>query len=321
MTKRDAVQPAHPTTPAAHAASAPPPLFSDPVPLDPKRSGWLRWVGPAMALAILVVVVLQLRQLELSEIIDVIPTNLLFWVVFALYYVSGPAFDWIIFRKLWGLPLSGLVALTKKLVSNELLFGYAGEVYFYSWARKKLKMATSPFGAVKDVAILSAMVGNAITLLMLALTWPLFQSLNLRIKGDAWLLSIGFIIATSTIILIFSKRLFSLNRRELGFVSVLHFVRTIVSTTLGGMAWAIALPIVPLGWWVMLATVRLLISRLPFLPNKDVVFAGVAVFLVGYDAEIGALMALWASLILLTHLVVGTVLATGDLLAVRTENT
>jgi len=315
---RDAVQPAHPTAPDV---DAPPPLFSDPVPLDPKRSWWLRWVGPAMALAILIVIALQLRELELAQIVGIIPRSPLFWIVFALYYVSGPVFDWIIFRKLWDLPLSGLTALTKKLVSNELLFGYAGEVYFYSWARKKLNMATSPFGAVKDVAILSAMVGNAITLVMLALVWPLFQSLHLKVKGDAWLFSIAFIIATSTLILIFSKRLFSLTRQELWFVSALHFVRTIVSTTLGGIAWAIALPIVPLGWWVMLATVRLLISRLPFLPNKDVVFAGVAVFLVGYDAEIGALIALWASVILLTHLVVGAVLAVGDLLAVRTEET
>ena len=48
----------------------------------------------------------------------------------------------------------------KKLIGNELLLGYVGEVYFYDWARRHVKMEGSPFGAVKDVAILSALAGN-----------------------------------------------------------------------------------------------------------------------------------------------------------------
>ena len=296
------------------------PLFRDPLPLEAKGNPFLRWIGPVMALAILIAVLLQLRQLKLSEIIEVIPTHPGFWIAFAFYYLSGPIFDWLIFRKLWRLPLSGFVALLKKLVSNELLFGYAGEVYFYSWARKKLNMATSPFGAVKDVAILSALAGNALTLIMLAVAWPLFQELDLKINPNTWLLSISFIIATSMLVVIFSKRVFSLSWSELWFVSGVHVIRTIVSTTLGAVCWSLALPGVDLSWWVMLATVRLLVSRLPFLPNKDVVFAGLAIFLVGHDVEISALMALMASLMLMTHLVLGVVLALGDLIAVRNDD-
>ena len=51
------------------------------------------------------------------------------------------------YRKLWGLPFSGIAALLRKMVSNELLLGYLGEVQFYAWARSRLNMATAPFGA------------------------------------------------------------------------------------------------------------------------------------------------------------------------------
>lgn len=49
--------------------------------------------------------------------------------------------------------------------------------------------------------------------------------------------------------------------------------------------------------------------RLPFMPNKDVVFVGLAVFLVGSDQQIVAAMTLMATLILAAHLVVGALLA------------
>ena len=59
--------------------------------------------------------------------------------------------------------LSGLIALHKKRISNEVLLGYSGEAYFYAWARQRSQMVAAPFGAVKDVSILSAIAGNAIT--------------------------------------------------------------------------------------------------------------------------------------------------------------
>jgi hypothetical protein len=45
----------------------------------------------------------------------------------------GPVSEWVIYRHLWRIPFSGLGALLRKLVSNELLLGYLGEVQFYAW--------------------------------------------------------------------------------------------------------------------------------------------------------------------------------------------
>ena len=63
----------------------------------------------------------------------------------------------------------------------------------------------------------------------------------------------------------------------------------------------------------MLATLRLLVSRLPLIPNKELVFAGLALFLIGRDAAAADAMALMASLFLVTHLVVGVTLGATEL--------
>ncbi len=284
----------------------------DPLPLAVRRSPLWQWATPVLSVAILIAVVYQLRSLDFAQLKALVPTNPLFWIVFAIYYFAPVAADFAIFRRLWGIPFEGFIALTRKLVSNELLLGYVGEVYFYSWARKKVAMAASPFGAVKDAAILSALVGNACTLAMMAFAYPLIDNLRLGIATQTILISVGFVILVSVLVVVFGKRLFSLTKSELWMVSGIHFARIVATTGLAALAWSLALPDVALSWWVLLATVRLLLSRLPFLPNKDVVFAGVAVFLVGHDVEISQLMALMAVIILSAHLVVGAGLAIGD---------
>jgi hypothetical protein len=109
-------------------------------------------------------------------------------------------------------------------------------------------------------------------------------------------------------VLFLRKKLFGLPRPDLLYVSAIHTVRIAVATLLTAYAWHLVLPDVGLQWWVLLSALRMLVSRLPLLPNKDIVFAGLAVFLIGHDAEIGALMTMMASLILATHLVLGLLL-------------
>ena len=286
-----------------------------------RRSAIWRWATPLLSVAILGAVVWQLRSLDLGRLRELIPTTPWFWLAFAAYYISGICFDFLIFRRLWGVPAEAFVALARKLVSNELLLDYVGEVYFYSWARKRLNMATSPFGAVKDVAILSALTGNAVTLVMMAVAWPFFDLLKLSVAGETILLSVGVMTLISILFLIFGKRVFSLSKGELWFVAGLQLARILVGTGLSALLWSLVLPQVPIELWIVLATVRLLLSRLPLLTNKDVLFAGVAVFLVGHDTDIRTLMALMASIILITHLAVGAALAIGDLVTLRVSKT
>jgi hypothetical protein len=289
------------------------PAAADPKPLRVRGRGLAAYVGPAISLAVLVAVATQLRTLDWRQIWSIVPASPLFWAIFAATYLTAPMADWIIFRKLWGIPASGFAALLKKLIGNEILLGYIGELYFYDWARKRADITTAPFGAVKDVTILSALVGNAVTLAMLAFAWRFLGVLQLGAGGRMLLLSVAVVILSSLAAMLFRRRLFSLPPSELRFVAWAHFGRIVASTILSAVMWHLVLPQVALIWWLLLATFRLLLSRLPLLPNKDIVFAGMAVFLVGHERDIGAMMAMIASCILGAHLVLGAGLMSADL--------
>ena len=287
-------------------------IASDPAPLVATERGWTWWVGAAISFAVLVAVILQLRTVDFSQVEAMLPRHPLFWLVFTVSYFAAPAADWVIFRRLWRMPLSGFTALLRKLIGNELLVGYVGELYLYTWARRRVDMPSAPFGTIKDVAILSAMTANAVTLVLLVLAYPLLGALHLGIDGKTLLASVTVVLVSSSAVLFFRKKLFGLPRTDLYFVALVHLVRIFLTTGLVAVCWHLALPEVALQWWLLLATMRMLLSRLPLLPNKDIVFAGLAVFLIGHDAEIGALMTMMASLILATHIGLGLLLATSD---------
>ncbi|MFW2351032.1 hypothetical protein [Qipengyuania sp.] len=290
---------------------------TDDIVLEPQdrkpRFSPARVAGAALSLGVLGASLYQLRTLSFAAVVELVPTSPLFWGLFALSYLAGPLSEWIIFRRLWQVGPLAIGALVRKLIYNELLVGYLGEVYFYTWARRHLSLTASPFGAVKDVAVLSAVVGNVATLAFLAAAAPLLRMLPLGEHSQTIAWSLAFVIGTSLAAMLWRKQIFSLDRHELTFVAAVHAGRILVTTALSATLWHLVLPSTPLMWWLLLATLRLLISRLPFVPNKDVVFAGVAVLALGQQVEIAALMALMATLILATHIVAGIGFAASDL--------
>ncbi len=289
----------------------------DPLPLPVRQSGLWAWITPALSVAILAFVAWHFRNFKPAELVSIVPTNPLFWVVFLLYYATGTLADFAIFRWLWKIPLEGLIALARKNIGNELIVDYLGEAYFYSWARRKVKMDASPFGAVKDVAILSALVSNFFTLAMMAIAWPYARNMNLGLTSSALWTSVGVIVVISLLVTLFGGRLFSLSRKALIGISAIHFGRLLVGNVLLALCWSLALPDVALGWWLVLATFKMLLGRLPLISNKDVIFAAFAVLVVGHDTDIQVLMAFMTALILATHLTLGAVLAVADLVTIR----
>jgi hypothetical protein len=77
---------------------------------------------------------------------------------------AQPLADFAIYRRVWGLPPAGLAALKRKTAINEAVLGYGGELYLYLWARRRAGLANPPFAAIKDVNILSSILGFAVTL-------------------------------------------------------------------------------------------------------------------------------------------------------------
>lgn len=277
----------------------------DPVTLPIPQRSWLQWLGIGISAATFVAMLYQLRTVDPAAVLALVPRAPAFWLVFGLYYFGPVLADWVIFRRLWGIPASGLCALTRKYVGNEILLGYIGEAYFYVWARDRVRMRGSPFGAIKDSAILSATVGNAVSLILLAAAFPVLGRVDIGANGHALYLSLAFLVASSGAVLLCRRRLFSLAAPELRFVAAVHLARSLTVILLAGLMWHLALPGIWVGWWMLLAALRQLLSRLPFLPNKDIAFAALATLIVGGQTQIAALLTMIAGLLLLTHVAAG----------------
>ena len=286
-----------------------------------RRSSLLGLMGAAISLALLAAVGWQLHRLDFARVLALIPHAPLFWVVFFAAYMVPPSLEWLIYHRLFGLSLSGLAALLRKTVSNELLLGYLGEVQFYAWVRGRLNNVVAPFGAIKDTTILSALTGNLATLALLGPAWPIVASGAMGAGMRRLFIGLGVVLAVSLAILLFRRKIFTLPRRLLLWIAGIHCVRIVAVVVLCAVMWHIALPAVPIGQWLVLATVRMLISRVPLLPNKDFFFAGVAVALLGNEADIANLMTMMAGLQLAMHLAVGGSLAIADLVTTRVERT
>lgn len=299
---------------ASQALTAPPDELADQLhPLLPPPGLWQKWLSGALSVALIGALGWKLHGFGFAAAWASLPPSPLFWAAFAAYYLALPSSEWLIFRRLWRIPLSGFAALLRKLISNEIILGYSGEVYFYVWARRRVAMAAAPFGAIKDVSILSAVAGNMMTLAMLAASWPWLRALSPALPMRAVALSAAAILGLSLALLAFRNRVFSMPGHQLRAIFAIHIARLVATTILSGLMWHSALPQVALGSLVALATLQLLVTRLPFVPNKDLAFAAIAIFFIGHDGSIGVLIAMIATLILAVHLGLGLVLTAAEL--------
>jgi hypothetical protein len=137
--------------------------------------------------------------------------------------------------------------------------------------------------------------------LLVAIALPLGRHLLTHDQFRTVLASAGVTLAISLPFLIFSRRVFSLPRAKLWWVFGIHCIRLLCGSVLIAFAWHFALPGVPVGMWLFLAAGRLLVSRLPLVPNKDLLFANAAILLIGQDQALSELIAFTAALTLLVH--------------------
>ncbi len=278
-----------------------------------KVSPWWGWLGGLVSIGLIAAILMQLNGATSDVLKMVARLPLGVWPTLLLLYLVQPICDFAIFRRLWSLPFAGFAAILRKNVINEVVFGYSGEAYLYVWARRTAGAAIAPFRAIKDANIVSALMGNLATLILVAISATRLRDLDLaRHLGPAlWSGLIPLVISIG--LLFFGRQVFSLRLRELTFVTGVHAVRLVTVSALTILIWRLSLPEVAPGVWVVLLAVRFLVSRIPFLTNKDFVFGNLMLLLLGVHSPIAVLLATLALATLALHLSVIVVLGLFDL--------
>ncbi|MET3667259.1 hypothetical protein [Caulobacter sp. 1776] len=267
-------------------------------------SRWWNGLGVVVSIGLVAAIVLQLGGATSDALKTIVRLPPAVWPALLLLYLAQPVCDFAVFRRIWNLPFAGVEALLRKTVINEVVLGYSGEAYLYVWARRMAGGAIAPFRAIKDANIVSALLGNVLTLALAAMSATQLRALDLDRRLGPALWSGLIPLAISIGLLVFGRRVFSLRLGQLAFVGAAHALRLVVSAVLTILIWRISLPEVAPGVWLVLLAVRYLVSRIPFLSNKDLVFGNLMLLLLGAHSAVAVLLAALALTTLFQHLAV-----------------
>ena len=245
----------------------------------------LKYAQYALFGAIVLYLIVKLSEVGWGDVVDSLPTSPWFYVFFVLRFLTLPLSEVAIYEIVWSRPLiRHFFVFIRKRVYNFAVMGYSGEAFLTLWARRRLSLSDKRIiVGVKDNNLLSAFTSNAATvvlILILAATGGLKAGVE-AFPGAGWLFAFAFMSAAilSVLVMIFREKLMALPEGVLPKLLTVHGGRQALLILLHAAMYAAALPGAPLLAWVTFIALQLVLSRVPFLPNQDIVYLGAALTL------------------------------------------
>ncbi|WP_262692872.1 hypothetical protein [Kordiimonas aestuarii] len=230
----------------------------------------------------------KLATVGWQEVWASLPTTPWFYIIFIVMFFAFPVAELLIYRLMWGVDFKGQFGMfVRKRVYNYAVLSYSGEAYMAFWARRRLNLRDRViFSTIKDSNILSGLASNSFTVIMLAiffLTGQLSVITNAAPDYKSYLLLavlVGLILVP--VVLRFRKHIISLKPDVAKKVFLIHLIRLVLLLLLQTLQWSVVLPDVPFNMWLLFLTAQLVLTRVPFLPNTDLLVAGLGLTLMGY---------------------------------------
>ncbi|BCI66317.1 hypothetical protein [Acetobacter aceti] len=243
------------------------------------RKRWLailRWLFPAILFLMLVRSMSKIGWLEVWE---ARPENPLFYLLQIVIYVLLPVSEWIIYRRLLTTDrrLTPAVFFQKRYL-NTMLIEYSGEAYFLFWARKTLEMDHKRLmHVIRDSTLLSGAAGLVmlwITLLVFVLpgggNLPEFLT-----KWQRPMLTAALLPVIPCLVIVFGGKLVTqMTHREMAWTFFMHLARSIINFLLEVLGWWLSGALQELTQCFDFVAMRFVLSRLPVVPGKDLIFLG-----------------------------------------------
>lgn len=245
----------------------------------------LKLVQYALLALIVVYLIRKLTQVGWVEVAGALPESPWFYVFFLLRYLALPISELAIYEMVWGAPLiRHFFVFIRKRVYNFAVMGYSGEAFLTIWARRCLNLPHKKILiGVKDNNLLSAFASNAATvvlIIILAASGGLSAGLH-AFPGAGWLFALAFLSASilSVLVMVFRHKLMALPEGVMPRLIGVHGARQALIILLHAAMYASALPGAPVMAWLTFISLQLVLSRVPFLPNQDIVYLGAAMTL------------------------------------------
>jgi hypothetical protein len=244
----------------------------------------LRWGIPILLLAILGY---ALTQLGWAKVYAARPASPLFYIVALVPFFVQPIADLIIYRNLLGsgraLPL---VVFLRKRYMNSIMLDYSGEVYLFFWAKKNLELKQGVLlHAVKDTNVLSASAGLVMVwLMLLVLVAGGFMKMPAIVQGSMWtVIFVGSLpLVLGLALFVGGRKVTALSRIDIATTFAIHLVRCVLTLAFEFWIWWLSGALPTIALCLQFVALRLLLTRLPLVPSKELVFIGVGIAAAGY---------------------------------------
>jgi hypothetical protein len=243
----------------------------------------LRWLVPILLLGFLG---RRLAQLGWVHVWDARPDAVSFYLVLFLPFFVQPVADLIIYRNLLGVGRTlPLIVLLRKRYLNSVMLEYSGEAYFFFWAQRNLDLGRGVLlHAVKDTNFLSAGAGLAIVwVMLLALVASGGVKLPEFLSANFWtFVSIGSVPLVPCVALVVGgRRVTTLSRGDIASTFAIHLARSVAVLSLEFALWWLSGALPSAAVCLEFVGLRLLVTRLPMMPSKDLLFVGIGIAAAG----------------------------------------
>ena len=276
----------------------------------------IQLLAALVTIIVITLIFLRLQTIGWSNLIKLLPDKPLFYILLCISYFSLPLSELLIYRICWSGGYADLFpVLLRKRVLNEGFVGYSGEAYLVHWVHDNHGLPLKQvWTTVKDNNLVSAAVSSTVTLLLLI--WFFSSPQSALIMGGAVQLPIGplilFVISLLLMVLVFRfrKHFITMDTGTILKILPIHIVRLCFIELLQISMWMLILPMVTFSTWLTFVAAQMLITRIPLLPNKDLVLLGIGVTLSKVvniqESSVAAMLLASTVIVMLLHLLVLT---------------
>jgi hypothetical protein len=235
--------------------------------------------------AVVIYLIYKLTLIGWKNVLDSLPKTVWFYIILLMIYFSLPVFQMFIYGLAFNTNKKDkklFWTLINKRVLDKDLLGYSGEMYLYLWARKNIKLPVKEIlHILKDNVIISSVASTFLAVFLLILfflfgripfptQWMNHHFFKILLFGFCFLLIFSLIIK-------FRKSILFLPKDKILAIFALHNARLLMALVLQIFQWWVVMPQVPWVNWFTLLALQIIITRIPFLPSRDLLFLGTGI--------------------------------------------
>jgi hypothetical protein len=244
---------------------------------------FVRWGIP---LVLLVLIGRRLAELGWRDIWLSRPGGAGFYLLLVLQFFLQPFGDYFVYRGLWGAANTPPMAvILRKRLLNTFMLDYSGEAFFYFWARARLKLAPGMLvHAIKDSNLLSGGAGLAMLyLIVLALLASGGLQIPAGLSAHGWIFAAAGIVPLLLCagLLLGHRKFTALSRGQIATTFAIHFTRSLLVLAVEFGLWQLSGALPTAVACLQFVALRLVVTRLPLVPNKDLIFVGAGIAAAG----------------------------------------